>query len=40
MILLKAGCAALLLQEELKWQYLIAVMMVACGIYFVNRKKE
>ena len=32
--------AALLLQEELKWQYLIAVMMVACGIYFENRKIE
>lgn len=31
--------AALLLREELKWQYSIAVVMVACGIYFVNRKK-
>lgn len=30
--------AALLLKEELKWQYFIAVVMVACGIYLVNRK--
>ena len=29
--------AALLLKEELKWQYFIAVMMVAGGIYFVNK---
>lgn len=28
--------AALLLGEELKWQYFIAVGMVACGIYLVN----
>lgn len=32
--------AALLLKEELKWQYFIAVMMVACGIYLVNRKER
>ena len=32
--------AALLLNEELKWQYLIAVMLVALGIYLVNMKKE
>lgn len=32
--------AALLLKEELKWQYFIAVMMVAGGIYFVNRQRE
>ena len=31
--------AALLLKEELKWQYFIAVMMVACGIYLVNKIK-
>ena len=30
--------AALLLHEELKWQYFLAVFMVAGGIYFVNRK--
>lgn len=30
--------SALLLKEELKWQYFIAVIMVACGIYLVNRK--
>ena len=29
--------AALLLKEELKWQYFIAVMMVAGGFYFVNK---
>lgn len=28
--------AALLLKEELKWQYFIAVVMVACGVYLVN----
>lgn len=32
--------AALLLKEELKWQYFIAVVMVACGIYLVNVKKQ
>ena len=32
--------AALLLNEELKWQYLIAVLLVALGIYLVNMKKE
>ncbi|MDY2698623.1 MAG: DMT family transporter [Lachnospiraceae bacterium] len=31
--------AALLLREELKWQYLMAVVMVACGIYLVNKIK-
>ena len=30
--------SALLLNEELKWQYFISVMMVAGGIYLVNRK--
>ena len=30
--------AALLLHEELKWQYLISVILVALGIYIVNRK--
>ena len=32
--------AALLLKEELKWQYFVSVMMVACGIYLVNRKER
>ena len=32
--------AALLLKEQLKWQYFIAVVMVACGIYLVNRGKD
>lgn len=32
--------SALLLKEELKWQYLIAVVMVACGIYLVNMRKH
>ena len=32
--------SALLLKEELKWQYFIAVMMVACGIYLVNKKEH
>lgn len=32
--------AALLLKEELKWQYFIAVIMVACGIYLVNMKMK
>lgn len=32
--------SALLLKEELKWQYFISVMMVACGIYLVNRKEH
>ena len=32
--------SALLLKEELKWQYFIAVMMVACGIYLVNKKRS
>ena len=31
--------SALLLKEELKWQYFIAVIMVACGIYLVNKKE-
>lgn len=31
--------SALLLKEELKWQYAIAVMMVACGIYLVNNRR-
>lgn len=30
--------SALLLNEELKWQYFISVMMVGCGIYLVNSK--
>ena len=30
--------AAILLHERLKWQYFVAVLMVALGIYFVNRK--
>lgn len=30
--------SALLLNEELKWQYFISVMMVAGGIYLVNSK--
>lgn len=29
--------SALLLNEELKWQYFISVIMVACGIYLVNQ---
>lgn len=32
--------AALLLHEELKLQYFLAIVMVACGIYFVNMKTE
>lgn len=32
--------AAFLLDEELKWQYFIAVVMVACGIYCVNITKK
>lgn len=32
--------AAFLLDEELKWQYIIAVVMVACGIYCVNNTKK
>ena len=32
--------ASLLLKEELKWQYFIAVMMVGCGIYLVNMKEH
>lgn len=32
--------AAILLKEELKGQYFIAVAMVACGIYLVNRTKS
>ena len=32
--------AALLLKEELKKQYFVAVLMVAVGIYFVNAAKE
>ena len=31
--------AALILKEELKWQYFISVLMVAAGIYLVNRDK-
>lgn len=31
--------ATLLLKEELKWQFFIAVILVACGIYLVNRKE-
>ncbi len=29
--------AALILSEELKWQYFLSVLMVAAGIYIVNR---
>lgn len=29
--------AALLLKEEMKWQYLISVILVAAGIYLVNK---
>ena len=29
--------AALILKEELKWQYFISVLMVAAGIYLVNK---
>ncbi len=32
--------SALLLKEALKWQYFIAVMMVACGIYLVNSRRD
>lgn len=32
--------AALLLNEALKWQYFIAVILVTCGIYLVNQKKR
>lgn len=32
--------ASILLDEEMKWQYFIAVIMVACGIYLVNMKKR
>ena len=32
--------AAILLKEELKWQYFVAVIMVACGINLVNRVKK
>ena len=32
--------AALILKEQLKWQYFIAVAMVAGGIYLVNRGEE
>lgn len=32
--------AALLLHEELKIQYFLAIVMVACGIYFVNMKPD
>lgn len=32
--------AAILLGEKLKWQYFLAVVMVAGGICFVNREKE
>ena len=30
--------AALILKEELKWQYFISVLMVAAGIYLVNKE--
>ena len=30
--------AALILKEELKWQYFFSVLMVAAGIYLVNRE--
>ena len=32
--------AALLLKEELKWQYFISVLLVAAGIWLVNREKS
>ena len=32
--------AALILKEELKWQYFISVLLVAAGIYLVNREKR
>lgn len=32
--------ASLLLKEELKWQYFIAVVLVACGVYLVNMVKK
>lgn len=32
--------SALLLKEELKWQYFISVILVACGIYLVNIKEH
>ena len=32
--------AALLLKEELKWQYFISVFLVAAGIWLVNREKS
>lgn len=32
--------AALLLKEELKWQYFIGVVLVACGVYLVNMVKK
>ncbi|MGN0572998.1 MAG: EamA family transporter, partial [Acutalibacteraceae bacterium] len=32
--------AALLLKEELKKQYFVAVLMVAVGIYLVNTTKK
>ena len=32
--------AALLLHEELKLQYFLAIVMVACGIYYVNMKTD
>lgn len=32
--------SALLLKEELKWQYFISVIMVACGIFLVNKKEH
>ena len=31
--------AALILKEDLKWQYLISVILVAAGIWFVNREE-
>ena len=31
--------AALILKEDLKWQYLLSVILVAAGIWFVNREE-
>ena len=32
--------AALILKEELKWQYFLSVLLVSAGIYLVNREKR
>ena len=32
--------SALILKEELKWQYLLSVLLVAAGIYLVNAEKK